>query len=101
MIDQHSMSFNDLAPELLFIIADHLHHSKEDRLSKYATLSTAFRGAVESLLFSRVNFSSDELEDFERVVWSRSTRTHRYFELLYRATRLHRFRMRALRERTR
>jgi hypothetical protein len=51
------MSFNDLAPELLSIIVDHLRYPKEERLSRYATLSLPFRGAVEFVLFSGLNLS--------------------------------------------
>jgi hypothetical protein len=45
------MSFAQLAPELLSIVVTFLKLSGE-RLSKYATISSAFRGSVEAALFA-------------------------------------------------
>jgi hypothetical protein len=65
------MSFSDLAPELLTIIVDYLQQSNEG-LSKYATVSAAFRGPIESVLFSSLRISSEDFDDFERIVQPQS-----------------------------
>ncbi|KAF1818479.1 uncharacterized protein K489DRAFT_413764 [Dissoconium aciculare CBS 342.82] len=65
------MSFAQLAPELLSIVVSCLKLSGE-RLSKYATISSAFRGSVEAALFADLKLSSQELDDFERIIIPRS-----------------------------
>jgi hypothetical protein len=65
------MSFDDLAPELLTTIVDHLGQSDE-RLSRYATVSAAFRGAVESVLYSSLRITSEDFDEFERIIQPQS-----------------------------
>jgi hypothetical protein len=61
------MSFNDLAPELLSNIVTCLRESG-GQLSKYATISSAFRGAIESALFAKLTLRSNEFDDLKRIV---------------------------------
>jgi hypothetical protein len=61
------MSFNDLAPELLAMVVTHLRRPNS-RLSAYATLSRGFGAAIEAITFSELRLTSEEFDDFERIV---------------------------------